>query len=193
MARPRTISDEMLLARCRDAFLKEGFTLSTRRLAELAGVSEGLLFQRFHSKDELFFASMRLPPPNLDGPLQQALQKPGFEQAVLHLSRAALDYLRTQMPMVLLALSHPAGRDAGQAHHLIASSRSGLSDAFGQLLTSHPGAGRGTRRHKDAIVITLISTLLTRALHEQLGLDDAGRAGAWLKRVVAGLSAGFSG
>ena len=65
MPRKKTISDETILQSCRATFLESGIGVSTRRLAQEAGVSEAVLFQRFTTKDELFFTAMRLPAPDL--------------------------------------------------------------------------------------------------------------------------------
>lgn len=54
MGRPRTISDEALLDTARDVFLREGAAVSTAEIARMAGVSEGLIFKRFATKDSLF-------------------------------------------------------------------------------------------------------------------------------------------
>ena len=42
--------------------MEEGFGASTKAIARRAGVFEGVLYQRFANKDELFFAAM-IPPP----------------------------------------------------------------------------------------------------------------------------------
>ncbi|MFC5847311.1 TetR/AcrR family transcriptional regulator [Deinococcus petrolearius] len=60
MARPRTISDEQVVAAARDMFLEKGFSATTAQIARRAGVSEGTLFKRFSSKEELFEAALGL-------------------------------------------------------------------------------------------------------------------------------------
>lgn len=54
MGRPRTISDETLLDAARKVFLRDGVAASTAEIARVAGVSEGLIFKRFATKDALF-------------------------------------------------------------------------------------------------------------------------------------------
>lgn len=54
MGRPRTISDETLLDAARKVFLRDGVAASTAEIARAAGVSEGLIFKRFATKDALF-------------------------------------------------------------------------------------------------------------------------------------------
>ena len=66
MTRPKTITDEELLAVARTVFRAQGHTASTRSIARAAGVSEGILYQRFGNKEELFFAAMAPSAPDID-------------------------------------------------------------------------------------------------------------------------------
>ncbi|MFC6591545.1 TetR/AcrR family transcriptional regulator [Deinococcus lacus] len=54
MARPRTIQDEDLRLAAREVFLEQGFSATTAEIARRAGVSEGSLFKRFATKEDLF-------------------------------------------------------------------------------------------------------------------------------------------
>lgn len=60
MPRPRTIPDERIVAAAREVFLERGFGATSADLARRAGVSEGTLFARYPSKDELFEAALGL-------------------------------------------------------------------------------------------------------------------------------------
>lgn len=61
MARPRKINDDTLLESLRETFLEVGPAVTTRELAERAGVSEGTLFKRFGDKRKMFVQALRLP------------------------------------------------------------------------------------------------------------------------------------
>lgn len=54
MPRPRTITDEHILEAARSVFEEHGYSATTAQIAQRAGVSEGTLFKRFSSKEELF-------------------------------------------------------------------------------------------------------------------------------------------
>jgi AcrR family transcriptional regulator len=58
MARPRQISDEQILTVARNAFLAEGANLSTTAIADLLGISQSVLFQRFGTKEKLLIAAL---------------------------------------------------------------------------------------------------------------------------------------
>jgi AcrR family transcriptional regulator len=61
MARPVTISDETLLDAARAVFLEHGIRATSAEVAKRAGVSEGTLFKRFRTKEQLFHAAMSVP------------------------------------------------------------------------------------------------------------------------------------
>lgn len=194
MSRTKEIDDQTLLDACRAAFLREGIGVSTRKLAQSVGVSEGVLFQRFHTKDELFLACMRLPPPALEDALEQAQAKKSLQAGLLVLARAALGYLRAQMPVVLLVLAHPKHRDGTwgdhDGHRLLDDAIT-LHRPFEALLAAHMGKGAAQGRHRAAIVGLLVSALLARAMHEQLRVDDPSADEPWLEQTIAALGRGF--
>src|SRR5262245_60647331 len=51
MGRHKTISDDEVLQVARGLFREKGHTATTREIAEAAGISEAILYQRFGSKD----------------------------------------------------------------------------------------------------------------------------------------------
>ena len=61
MGRHKLIEDDDLLAKARAIFVREGTHVTSRALAKEIGVSTAVLFQRFGSKVELFFAAMTPP------------------------------------------------------------------------------------------------------------------------------------
>lgn len=108
MPRRKTISDEEVLTIARSLFLQEGATASTRTLAKLAGISEAVIFQRFGTKADLFFAAMVLPAAQLEAMFNV---QPGEKQVVENLESIGLQivaYFREMMPVFLALISHPA-------------------------------------------------------------------------------------
>lgn len=106
MPRKKTIRDEDLLNAARDCFVERGFAVSTKEISVRAGVSEGLLFQRYGTKADLFFAAM--VPPQTD--LTALLAKPLDEEHFIKLGFTMLDYFRKAVPVLLPLMSHPAFR-----------------------------------------------------------------------------------
>ena len=101
MGRQKTITDEEVLRVARALFREQGHTATTREIAHVAGVSEAVLYQRFGSKDQLFFAAMHPRGPDLEqllGPKDP--------------TGDALTYLRTVVLGAHLERMAPSERDA---------------------------------------------------------------------------------
>lgn len=106
MGRRKIIEDDELLAKARDVFVKEGISVGSRKIAQEIGVSSSVLFQRFGSMEELFFAAMSPPAPDLPA----LLRDPG-QQGSLYLEQIALGllaYYRQLVPILSPVAMHPS-------------------------------------------------------------------------------------
>src|SRR6266481_501234 len=106
VGRTKTISDTELLAAARRVFVEEGFAASTKAIARLAGVSEGVIFQRFTTKEDLFFAAMIPPPVDLSRLLHHPRSK--GRSLLEKITLSMLDYFRSTLPVLLPLMSHPS-------------------------------------------------------------------------------------
>ncbi len=106
MGRTKTIEDAEILHHAREVFRQGGHAASTREVARAAGISQAVLYQRFGSKEDLFFRAMTPDPPdlaNLLGPYpprdaRADLKRIGERIAV---------YVGALMPTLLHVLAHP--------------------------------------------------------------------------------------
>jgi AcrR family transcriptional regulator len=108
MGRHKTISDDEVLCIARDLFRARGHAVTTRQIAEAAGVSEGVLYQRYASKDDLFFAAMRPRGPDIElllGP------KDPVDDAHMYLRTVVArigKYFAEVIPLALRVMTHPS-------------------------------------------------------------------------------------
>ena len=106
MGRAKTIDDQQLLSRARQVFREGGHAASTRDVARAAGISQAVLYQRFGSKDELFFRAMTPESPDIDSLLGP--YRPRSARADLgKIARRLADYLRALVPTLLHVLASP--------------------------------------------------------------------------------------
>jgi AcrR family transcriptional regulator len=108
MGRHKTISDEDVLLIARDVFRRHGHTASTRQIADAAGISEAVLYQRFGSKDHLFFAAMHATGPDIEeilGPVEPAEDARTYLRSVV--SRLG-KYFGDVIPLALRVMTHPS-------------------------------------------------------------------------------------
>jgi AcrR family transcriptional regulator len=135
MGRHKSISDEEILRVARDVFRAQGHTASTRAIALAAGISEAVLYQRFGSKDDLFFAAMRPQGPDIEellGPEDPPDDARAYLRAVvLRVAR----YMAEVIPLSLRLMTHPSFDPATLAR---AQPRGGaaLQEGLAERLTS---------------------------------------------------------
>jgi AcrR family transcriptional regulator len=108
MGRHKTISDDDVVRIARDVFRAQGHTATTRQIAEAAGISEAVLYQRFGSKDDLFFAAMHPRGPDLEellGPLEPGDDAHAYlRELVIRLAK----YFSEVIPLALRVMTHPS-------------------------------------------------------------------------------------
>ncbi len=116
MGRKKTVSDADLLEAARAVFVAEGMGASTKEIARRANVSEGVIFQRFATKDELFFAAMIPPPADVTRMFRQSRWK--GRGLIRELTLAMLEFSRRALPVMLPLMMHPGFRleDLAQRH-----------------------------------------------------------------------------
>src|SRR5262249_16128690 len=183
MGRQKTITDEEVLRIARNTFREQGHTATTREIAQAAGISEAVLYQRFGSKDELFFAAMRPRGPDVE-PLLGPKNPPGDALPYLHTVVVRLgEHFADVIPLALRVMTHPSFDPAslaraqpggpavlqeGLAERLAALARRGELTLPGAAVTArlllslahdwalrsvHGNAPRGVRELKDMVNI----------------------------------------
>src|SRR6516225_5999099 len=108
MGRHKTISDQEVLGIAREVFRAHGHTATTRQIADAAGISEAVLYQRFGSKDDLFFAAMHPRGPDIEallGPEDPPDDAHAYlRTVVLRIGK----YLAEVIPLALRVMTHPS-------------------------------------------------------------------------------------
>jgi len=165
-----------LLAVARDVFLERGIRATTLEVAERAGVSEGVLFHRFKSKEALFSAAMDFDreeaPRRVLKAIEELQDQVGLEprDAIIRLATTLLEVGRVALPILMMSWSNPQPC----AVPLFDKKRSKFREvlkALGSYFESQ--MARGTLRQMDAEVLarTLLGALhhfvMTRILLEE--------------------------
>jgi AcrR family transcriptional regulator len=108
MGRHKTISDDQVLGIARRLFRAHGHDATTRQIAKAAGISEAVLYQRFGSKDDLFFAAMHPRAPDVEellGPLDPPDDAWSYlRDVVVRMSK----FFAGVIPLALRLMAHPS-------------------------------------------------------------------------------------
>ncbi len=116
--RPPSIREEDILDAARDVFREDGHAATTAKIAERAGVSEGILFYRYKSKESLLAAVIHRetqPPESL----RDVVKTAGERSVTENLERVVetlLEAVTRAHPFLELALTSPT---SGEIHKLI--------------------------------------------------------------------------
>jgi AcrR family transcriptional regulator len=167
MGRKKTISDSALLEIARQVFIEKGFSASTKAIARQAGVSEGVIFQRFTTKDELFFAAMIPPPASLNELLRHSRSR--GSSLIEKVTWAMIDYCRATLPVLLPLMAHPAFRFEEFAQRHPDTPMIALRRELVQFMVEQKKAGHIGNIDPGAAALLVWSTAQTVAFFERLG------------------------
>jgi AcrR family transcriptional regulator len=166
MPRPKTISDDDLLAVAREAFRTRGHSASTRDVAAAAGISEAILYKRFGTKDELFRRAMMPASADVEG-LLGAYPPRSAKADLVRIFDRLVQFFGEHMATVLNVAAHPDLH----GHHL---------RAFGHRLPfadiERALAARITRMQRDGLAragnAAAAARVLVRAAHSEAFLAE---------------------
>lgn len=100
MGRPREISDREILEQARVAFLEAGPTLSAAAIARKLGISEGTLFNRFSTKEQLLRRALGVPEPRWVELLVD--DEPDLREHMVRVAENLLMFFQEAMPAMNL-------------------------------------------------------------------------------------------
>ena len=109
MSRPSHIRDEDLLDAARAVLRERGTQSTTAEVAARAGVSEGTLFNRFRTKDELFLTAMHtMPQPAWIARLPERVGVGEVRAQLIEIAHECIAFFRVIVPMAMMSWSkHP--------------------------------------------------------------------------------------
>jgi AcrR family transcriptional regulator len=107
MASRARVSDDELLSAARRVFLRDGVDAPTSAVASEAGVSEALVFKRFHTREAMLHRALAPRTPRWHRLLDPAPAdaRVALEQVAL----AMVEEMRAEMPASMLAWSRSPG------------------------------------------------------------------------------------
>jgi len=176
MARPRTITDEQIVAAAREVFLEQGFSATTAEIARRASVSEGTLFKRFATKEDLFEEAIGLRDYAVWREELSGL--PGTGDVRRNLERSALRFLEHAgrvVPHLMLIFSRGCDPSHNPMLDRLGDPVRRDTDAVAAYLRAEMALGRVRPLDADVTALTLMGAL-THHVHRQLMLPARAQA-----------------
>lgn len=187
MPRPRLITDERIVEAAREVFLEQGFSATTAEIARRAGISEGTLFKRFASKEDIFEEVVGLR--DYAAWREELAALVGVGDVRRNLERAALHFIETAgriLPNLMLIFS----RGHAPAHNPMLERLGNPirhdADAVAAYLRAEVALGRVRPVDADVTALTLMGTL-THYVHREHMTPDPTREPLDAGRFVRGL------
>lgn len=100
MSRPRSTTDEQILAEARACFLEHGPGISTTVIASRLGISHAVLFQRFGSKEQLMRAALLEGEPSWHAAAEAGPDERPVRTQLLELAEVIYASLQRLVPCV---------------------------------------------------------------------------------------------
>ncbi|MFB6263333.1 MAG: TetR/AcrR family transcriptional regulator [Bradymonadaceae bacterium] len=191
--RPRSIDDDDILDAAREVFLEEGMQATTAAIADRAGISEGTIYRRFASKDELFLAAMDIPdPPGWTETLDEVRGEGDLEANLIRLGDEIIEFFETILPKVNMVMCSGFGGDPifeseGQAPPLRSI------EPLAEFVRDERRAGRLGDCDPEVVARTFLGAMFHFAFSELTGLNDllTTSRGEYVEEVVDNLLRGI--
>jgi len=183
------VADEVLLARARAVFVERGYAGATKEIARRAGVSEALLFQRYGTKTDLFFAAMALPAVDLQALFDTPASEPRAQLASI--TAALVDYFRDSMPVLVQLLSRPGFEFEAFARRHPDAPLSALRRGLVAYFARERDAGRMAPVEPGAAALLVFALAQSVAFFEAMGAHDGRMPDVVLERSIETLWSGI--
>jgi AcrR family transcriptional regulator len=109
MPRPVSIQDDVILRAAREIFLEKGWDATTSEIAAKAGVSHGIIFKRFKTKQALFQSAMQERSDwgqTIPGLLNSSLGRKDVETTLVELGSLFVEKFLMLIPALMMAWSN---------------------------------------------------------------------------------------
>jgi AcrR family transcriptional regulator len=184
MGRYKTISDDEILCAAREVFRQQGHTATTREIGQAAGISEAVLYQRFGSKDDLFFAAMAPKIPDIEALLGPE-NPPDDAHEYLHAVVVRIGgYFREVLPLILHLMTHPSFDLAMLPRAKSADSNVCLRESLAERLASLLQRRRIATSSPEVTARLLVSIAHDWALGMVLSPENCVQGDQELKKMV---------
>jgi AcrR family transcriptional regulator len=185
MPRPVSIQDEVILRAARKIFLEKGWDATTSEIASTAGVSQGIIFKRFKTKQALFQRAMQEESDwgqSIPALLKASVGKRKVDATLIELGALFVEKFLTVIPTLMMSWSNRP-EDPLETENQIAIAKERASRALHAVKTiagylkDESRLGRIRQTNFEVVAQAFVGALWHHAfLQVMMGNSHAGRA-----------------
>lgn len=186
MGRVKTYDNDAIIEAARKVFLEHGPSAPTLAIAQEAGVSEGLLFKRFKTKQQLFLTAMGISEIDMGDAVEKRIGQGEVKENLFRASMELIEHLREAYPRMMMLWSNRQNELKPGAHDHSRLSSVEFSKAIGMYLEGEIKIGRVARVDAMVGARLLVGAAANYVFWELVGLDQgmAGDVETYVRKIV---------
>jgi AcrR family transcriptional regulator len=186
MGRLKTYDNDAIIEAARKVFLKHGPSAPTLAIAQEAGVSEGLLFKRFKTKQTLFLAAMGISEIDLDHFVEERVGQGEVKENLFRAAIELIEHLKEAYPRMMMLWSNRQNEiEQGEYDHSKLSSVE-FSHAVAKYLQGEMKIGRVAQVDPLVASRLLVGSAANYVFWELVGLDQGATGGVemYMRKLI---------
>jgi len=202
MPRPVSIQDDVILRAAREIFLEKGWDATTSEIAAKAGVSHGIIFKRFKTKQALFQSAMQERSdwgqtiPEL---LNSSLGRKDVESTLVQLGTLFVEKFLLMIPTLMMAWSNKQDADnpaetAAEANKERATKALQAVKTIAAYLEAECGLGRIRKTDFEVVAQAFVGALWHHAFLQVMltdGKSGSAKERRYVRRLVKAMWSGI--
>lgn len=192
MPRPSTIDNDAILEVARRLFLRGGREITTAEIARAAGISEGSIYKRFPTKEQLFLAAMGLELPQWIEDLPDRVGQRSVLANLEQLGREGIAFFEEVMPRMMLLWAPGAN---GKLRAPIVAGPTRVLEALTSYFAAERDKGRVSCEDPEVAARMFLAAIANYVFFKTMGvslggaqLDPEGYAGQVARTLVRGIT-----
>jgi len=203
MPRPVSIQDDVILRAAKEIFLEKGWDATTSEIATKAGVSHGIIFKRFETKQALFQSAMQDQSnwgqaiPTL---LKSSLGRRDVETTLVELGTLFVEKFLVMIPALMMAWSNKqetqnAAESAAAANKERATKALQAVKTIGAYLEAEYKLGRIRKTDFEVVAQAFVGSLWHHSFLQVMlsdGKSSPAKERRYVRRLVKAIWSGIA-
>ena len=203
MPRPVSIQDDVILRAAKEIFLEKGWDATTSEIATKAGVSHGIIFKRFETKQALFQSAMQDQSnwgQSIPTLLKSSLGRRDVETTLVELGTLFVEKFLVMIPALMMAWSNKqetqnAAESAAAANKERATKALQAVKTIGAYLEAEYKLGRIRKTDFEVVAQAFVGSLWHHSFLQVMlsdGKSSPAKERRYVRRLVKAIWSGIA-